>query len=109
MTNYNDGKWHGWNGGKCPVHPKSEVEIQTYGDDGGCATDVASSFLWGGEDVYGNRIIAFRVIEEHKEPREFWVFEDELGFLYVGPSYEHVNNMRGEHKGRAFKAREVLE
>ena len=26
MTNYNDGKWHGWNGGECPVHPKSMVD-----------------------------------------------------------------------------------
>ena len=27
MTNvyYNDGKIHGWNGGDCPVHPKSRV------------------------------------------------------------------------------------
>lgn len=28
MTNYNDGKWHGWNGGKCPVHPESIVQVQ---------------------------------------------------------------------------------
>ena len=26
MTGYNDGKWHGWNGGECPVHPKSRVQ-----------------------------------------------------------------------------------
>ena len=27
MTSYNDGKWHGWNGGECPVHPETEVEF----------------------------------------------------------------------------------
>ena len=27
MTDYNDGKWHGWNGGECPVHPESELKV----------------------------------------------------------------------------------
>ena len=27
MTDYNDGKWHGWNGGECPVHPGSVVSV----------------------------------------------------------------------------------
>lgn len=27
MTDYNDGKIHGWNGGDCPVHPETEVLV----------------------------------------------------------------------------------
>lgn len=27
MIDYNNGKWHDWNGGECPVHPKSVVEV----------------------------------------------------------------------------------
>ena len=34
MTNtYNDGKWHGWNGGECPVHPKTVVDYLWLYDD----------------------------------------------------------------------------
>ena len=29
MTNYNDGRWHGWNGGECPVHPETVVVVVT--------------------------------------------------------------------------------
>jgi hypothetical protein len=27
MTDYNDGEWHGWNGGECPVDPRAWVEV----------------------------------------------------------------------------------
>ena len=72
MTNYNDGKWHGWNGGECPVHPESKVQVMVfpvncnYGD----MVDRAIDWSWDDRDA---PIIAFRVIKEHKEPREFWV------------------------------------
>lgn len=26
MTNYETNTWYGWNGGECPVHPKTQVE-----------------------------------------------------------------------------------
>jgi len=72
MTNYNDGKWHGWNGGECPVHPQSLVEWvadtgQPYAGKGhaGKLTDLKDTSRW-------NRIVAFRVVREHREPREFW-------------------------------------
>lgn len=73
MTNYNDGSWHGWNGGECPVHPKSEVEIVSI--EGGTRRTnrvqcVADDLLWKNPMV---DILAFRVTKEHKESREFWV------------------------------------
>ena len=75
MTDYNDGNWHGWNGGECPVHPDTEVEgIYMKGD--GIApsspfTERAGSFDWAYKNRY--RLVAFRVIEEYREPREFWI------------------------------------
>ena len=71
MTNYNDGKWHGWNGGECPVHPKTVVEV-LFGDGSGAGEkENASSFGWMVHPIP----VAFRVVKEHKEPREFWFYK----------------------------------
>ena len=73
MTNYNDGEWHGWNGGECPVHPETVVEATTK-EFGFVSTKAGDYYGW--EKGHGNPILAFRVIKEHKEhvkPREFWV------------------------------------
>lgn len=71
MTNYNDGKWHGWNGGECPVHPNTKVDV-VYLDPAyvikaaKVRSDTASNFSWKDEDA---PIVAFRVIREYEEPR----------------------------------------
>lgn len=71
MTDYNDGKWHGWNGGECPVHPKSVVEAVW---KSGCTLKIdsrlAKHFVW---DSFASSIIAFRVVKEYREPREWWI------------------------------------
>lgn len=69
MTNYNDGKWHGWDGGECPVHPKTVVDAMTMLVWLPCS--VASS-IGGWEMPHDNPIIAFRVVKEYREPRECW-------------------------------------
>ena len=73
--NYNDGKWHGWNGGECPVDVESIVEGMYLRDDMPApespCTDRAGHFDW--EYEAANTLIAFRVIKEHREPREFWL------------------------------------
>jgi len=64
MTNYNDGKWHGWNGGECPVHRQSIGDLTYY--DGTVYTDVKmSAFGW-------QEPLMFRVTKGYKEPSEFW-------------------------------------
>ena len=78
MTNYNDGKWHGWNGGECPVHPETVVEALWVDPQGGyhkVGPKVAEDVAWTMREIsgYGTCVSAFRVIKEHKEPREFWV------------------------------------
>lgn len=86
MTNYNDGNWHNWNGGECPVHPESVVAAIWRGDDSMTRSDKIMGVVRKAGDFQGvcwmhvhgkgggtADIIAFRVIKEHKEPREFWV------------------------------------
>lgn len=75
MTNYNDGAWHGWNGGECPVHPKSMVEYiwhDTQTNRFGSAQMVAG-FNDSDERPAWPQIIHFRVVKEYREPREFWI------------------------------------
>ena len=67
MTNYNDGKWHGFNGTSCPVHRKTIVNIA--GRSGVVENVRAGLLYWDVKDF----IIAFRVVKEHREPREWWV------------------------------------
>ena len=78
MTNYNDGKWHGWNGGERPVHVESIVEGMYLRDDKPTpespVTDRAGYFDWKYEAE--NTLIAFRVVKEHREPREFWIMTE---------------------------------
>ena len=84
MTNYNDGKWHVWNGGECPVHPEVITDVQIRGQtreeaEAECGVDAYPADLWSwyhlGQD---SDIVAFRVIENaDKEPREVWLVQDE--------------------------------
>lgn len=78
MTNYNDGKWHGWNGGECPLHPNTLVQTQFAAEsrieaERGTARR-AENFDWSGpEKLPTSHITNFRVIKEYREPRDWWV------------------------------------
>lgn len=90
MTDYNDGKIHGWNGGECPVHPKTVVEVREWnGLKWTADADICDWLSMRG---------AFRVVRAYREPREFWVAD-------AGHSYVQVR----ESCEGAFKVREVLE
>jgi hypothetical protein len=103
MTDYNDGKWHGWNGGECPVHPESVVEAVWYHET---STGIAGKF-----DCYvGSRfsIIAFRVTKPYREPREFYVREItcfDLDGNVTGKVYQQCTSKDNP----AFLVREVIE
>ena len=101
MVDYNDGKWHGWNGGECPVHPDSFVDV-LYDDDykivGGTA-GMKNGVRWV-HNWDGRKIIAFRVIKEYKEPREVFLSQNP----HSGGWFEALP----EHK-YAVKFREVTE
>lgn len=72
---YEVGVWYGWNGGECPVHPLTTVEAAF--SDGVEPEEAAYGWVWSSR--VGRPIIAFRIIEEYKEPkREFVHVSGEL-------------------------------
>lgn len=83
MTDYNDGRWHGWNGGECPVHPQTVVEIAMR--ERGVAEEAAEQWFWDGDRC---RIVAFRVVKEHREPREWWIVPGRTEMPYSIPGYD---------------------
>ncbi len=77
MTDYSDGKWHGWNGGECPVHQKTGVEVVYFANAsfGGKVTNAvleARQVTWESEVA---PIVAFRVVKAYRETRVIWVNE----------------------------------
>lgn len=86
MTDYNDGQIHGWNGGECPVHPKTVVEVWFRCKD----SDIwsAGGLEWKHSDEYDD-IIAFRLVKLYIEPKVIWV--NEYGsFESVWPSEQEA-------------------
>lgn len=90
MTDYNDGKWHGWNGGSCPVHPKSEVQVATRD---GIFSRSAENWAW---DCKYIPTIAFRVVKKFEEPKVIWVneYEDEIWPHYTKERAENAAKER---------------
>ena len=70
MTEYKENVWYGWNGGECPVHPEAIVETVFLN---GVKREALPAACFMAEAWEDGGIIAFRVVNEHKEPREFWV------------------------------------
>lgn len=112
MTNYNDGKWHGWNGGECPVHPMTVVKLVVWAGSEGGGTGVsggeAGDFCWSNEDT---PIIAFRVVKEHREPREWWVNvypNGAVGCLWARKE-DAPRAPVGKDEWKTIKVREVTE
>ena len=103
MTNYNDGKWHGWNGGECPVHSQTVVDYVWF-DEGDedelCGTTKGRAAY---DAVAWGQVVKFRVVKEHKEPREFWV-TPKGGLIPVGTLAAF-----GWTTEECFKVREVME
>lgn len=104
MTDYNDGKWHGWDDGECPVHSDSVVQAvvrRSSDDNTAIVKSSAGSLYWdatcGTSGHYA--VCAFRVINEHKEPREFWIWTDKFGAQHALDLPHH----------KAIHVREVME
>jgi hypothetical protein len=67
MTDYNDGKWHAWNGGECPVHPKTHGEF-VFADGTILREKTAGEWLWNDKHL---PIVAFRVTKPYTDPKEY--------------------------------------
>jgi hypothetical protein len=73
---YTEGQWYGWNGGECPVHPETTVDVVAETSEGYATLydrDFACVWYWSSNDKYS--IIAFRVVKHHVEPKVIWVNE----------------------------------
>ena len=107
-VNYNDGNWHGWNGGACPVHLRSEVEIIFLHDFGdiGKETSLAGNAAFTGNG-HGD-VIAFRVVKEYREPREWWVNLYESGIGAAHTSKKLADRAGGRARIECIKVREVV-
>jgi hypothetical protein len=96
LVDYNDGKWHRWSGGECPVHLDSVVEVMFIGLSSVNDFELnARSFTW---DSVHAPIVAFRVTKEHveppKAPREFWLLSGKIYSYYpVNPDTVHVREV----------------
>lgn len=101
--NYNDGNWHGWNGGECPVDVDTIVEgMYLRGDmpaPESPVTDRAGHFDW--EYEAANTLIAFRVIKEHREPRAIWVL-GQHNFDTEEKATAFRGQLERENPGRGF-------
>jgi len=66
MTDYNDGKIHGWNGGDCPVHPDTVVKVWLRDEDWNEGPMEAGFLGWAHDDDNCD-IIAFQVDEAYAD------------------------------------------
>ena len=70
---YVEGRWYGWNGGECPVHPKTVVDVVCLNPYEICPS--LYDYVTAGSWRWVNTTIAFRVVKHHVEPRVIWVNE----------------------------------
>lgn len=104
MTDYRDGKWHGWNGGECPVHEKDVVHAVFLGRNGFLRR--AYNFGWDDKDT---PIVAFRVVEKHQEPKTIWLNEYETGTSHWKTEDDARNNAHVGVIRVAVKYQEVID
>lgn len=82
MTDYSDGKWHGWNGGECPVDPCCMVEAVWHDPQresaGMTGPRRAKEDDHMGPTLAWSHVVKFRVVAPPK-PREFWLRFDMNG------------------------------
>lgn len=72
------GQWQPWTGGICPVHPLCVVEYVMRAEQSG--PDAADQLDWEHSGDSWD-IVAYRIVEEYKQPREIWARIDRKGFV----------------------------
>lgn len=109
MTEYVTGQIYGWNGGECPVHPKTKIKIWTRSwRPSGVDTD-AGSCSWKHINA-GSDLVCFQVITSYIEPKTIWVNEYADGRVCAYTSEEAAKRAEGGHHIRvAVKYVEVKE
>ena len=76
---YVTGQIYGWNGGKCPVHLKTVVNVW-YRNGKTNMSAQAVYFWWEHPDnENGGDIVCFQVVTPYVEPKTIWVNEYDNG------------------------------
>ena len=99
MTDYNDGKIHGWNGGECPVHPESEVMVWFRSGYNASIYKWAGDFIWRHYETVSD-IIAFQVTKPYVETKTIWVNEYTNGDRIAFPSEDEAKGHRSSNATR---------
>ena len=79
MTDYKTGQIYGWNGGECPVHPKTVVEVWLRNGVGAVLVKVAEDCWSWGHSGEGGDIVCFQVVTPYVGPKTLWVNEYATG------------------------------
>lgn len=106
---YNDGKIHGWNGGDCPVHPKSVVNFWLR--NGTVVNrEPAYSLVWpiNSKKEHPSDVIAFCVVIPVKEPKTIWVNEYK-DYIVTYARAEDARMFAGPCLRIAVKYQEIIE
>lgn len=111
-VNYNDGLWHGWNGGDCPAHPETVVDLTVWVDAYGSGSGLDGHTGIKAGSISWHSVNAFRIIKEHKEPRQWWCVLTHM-FDTREAAERFDNDLRaanpGMNFGPIFSVREVME
>ena len=97
MSEYVTGQIYGWNGGECPVHPETKVEVWFRRSNSKLGR--SRSWLWT-HDNDASDIVCFQVITPYVEPKTIWVNEGKGGYLTAhdsekaAKSYAHSGHTR---------------
>jgi hypothetical protein len=79
QIDYNDGNWHSWNGGECPVNSESEVQYTTKAGSTDGSGQLVRHLRWS-KNVESSDIVAFRVSKVYI-PEVITGSEEELWFV----------------------------
>lgn len=114
-TNYNDGKWHLWSGEDVlpkSVHGKSTIQYVWYDENTGEVGKSEGQADWdeSASRPAWDQVLKFRVIKEHREPREWHVAVNSKGQV-MGCKEWHPTSSLAEELGTytLVKVREVIE
>jgi hypothetical protein len=109
------GKWIGWNGGEMPFHKNTKFEViildTTCGESEfrGEGSIILIRECWLHAETH-KHVIAYRVVKEYKEPREFWMASYPDGAYFIYDTKEECEAKRFTRDGRVVQHfREVIE
>ena len=109
MTDYNDGNWHGWNGGKCPVHPKSLVDYVWHDprqETAGCGYACEAREDEGPRMAWAH-VVKFRVVAPYVEPRTSWAVGKHL-FDTRADADVFCEQLEAEYPGKGYDKRPII-